>query len=300
MKEKFMKLRKIILAVISIYAIAFYFEYDDKLYAKVLRFANNMQGLTNRIDLDLYKVNIEAKTIQNVKDNLSGITYNPNTNTLFAITNRPREIHELSLEGELLRTIVLKGFKDTEGITFVKDNTLTIVDERKAGFYLLDVNKSTSEIDIKDIQKKFQLKINSFENFGYEGIAYNSLEDEFYLVNEKFSKELITVSNWLENKSSMKVSMESNENSVTSSLRDLSGMHYSNKYKNLLVLSHESRLLVEVDKDGEKLSFMDLESGFMGLKNNIPQAEGVTMDNEDNIYIVSEPNLFYKFKKQNI
>ena len=44
--------------------------------------------------------------------------------------------------------------------------------------------------------------------------------------------------------------------------------------------------------------FMTLLGGFNGLKKTIPRAEGVTMDEAGTLYMVSEPNLFYRFEKQ--
>lgn len=37
--------------------------------------------------------------------------------------------------------------------------------------------------------------------------------------------------------------------------------------------------------------------GFNGLKNTIPRAEGVAIDEQGTLYMVSEPNLFYRLEK---
>lgn len=42
---------------------------------------------------------------------------------------------------------------------------------------------------------------------------------------------------------------------------------------------------------------MTLLRGFNGLKNTIPRAEGVAIDEQGALYMVSEPNLFYRFEK---
>ncbi len=65
------------------------------------------------------------------------------------------------------------------------------------------------------------------------------------------------------------------------------------------MLSADSHLLLELDEKGEQVSFMTLLGGFNGLKKTIPRAEGVTMDEAGTLYMVSEPNLFYRFEKNN-
>ncbi len=54
-------------------------------------------------------------------------------------------------------------------------------------------------------------------------------------------------------------------------------------------------MAVEFDEDGQAISALALWRGFHGLKNNVPQAEGIAIGPEGQIFIVSEPNLFYVF-----
>ena len=81
-------------------------------------------------------------------------------------------------------------------------------------------------------------------------------------------------------------------------MRNLSALAVDPRTGHLLVLSADSHLLLELDEHGEQVSFMTLLGGFNGLKNTIPRAEGVTMDEAGTLYMVSEPNLFYRFEKQ--
>jgi uncharacterized protein YjiK len=37
--------------------------------------------------------------------------------------------------------------------------------------------------------------------------------------------------------------------------------------------------------------------GRHGLQRSVPQAEGLASDEQGNLYLVSEPNLFYRFSK---
>jgi uncharacterized protein YjiK len=79
---------------------------------------------------------------------------------------------------------------------------------------------------------------------------------------------------------------------------DFSGLHFDRLTRNLLVVSDEAKLLAEVTCQGKRLGFMDLEKGFCGLTRDIPQPEGVAMDEERRIYVVSEPDLLYIYHIQ--
>ena len=82
-------------------------------------------------------------------------------------------------------------------------------------------------------------------------------------------------------------------------VRDLSSLQYDERSGHLLALSDESFLVLELDIDGRPLSTLSLLNGRHGLKKRVPQAEGIAMDDQGSLYLVSEPNLFYVFKKPN-
>ena len=293
-----MNYKKILIVLIVIYSSASVFEIDDRVYGYANKVINELKGIKNSIQLDEYKVDMESKKITEIKKNLSGLTYNITTKTLFAISNRPQIIYELTKNGKLIRKIKLKGFKDTEGIVFIKDNLFAIVDEKKQSIYIIKIDENTEIIKRKKVVSKFLLKIDSYSNLGYEGIAYDKITNNFFIVNEKLPMQLITISNWLNDSENISINFESKIQQLDHFMDDFSGLHFDYKSRNILFLSEESSLVAEVSLSGDKLSFMDLESGFVGLKNDIPQAEGITMDEDGALYIVSEPNLFYRFVKK--
>ncbi|MCJ2374054.1 SdiA-regulated domain-containing protein [Pseudomonas sp. RGM 3321] len=79
--------------------------------------------------------------------------------------------------------------------------------------------------------------------------------------------------------------------------RDLSDGHYDPRTGHLLLLSDQSRSITELDGKGRFVSIRSLLGAFSDLQNSAPQPEGLTMDRDGNLYVVSEPNLFYKFSK---
>ena len=66
----------------------------------------------------------------------------------------------------------------------------------------------------------------------------------------------------------------------------------------MLLLGEESSVLYEYTPGGRLLGLMPLWADMNGLDDYIPQPEGVALDADGSLYIVSEPNLFYRFDKK--
>jgi uncharacterized protein YjiK len=273
---------------LSIFSIFHLIDLDDKLLFDI--FSKDSQNMISHKENIFY-----FKEIKEIEENLSGITYSPKTNTLFAITNAPRDIYELDKQGNVLRIIELKGFRDTEDITYIKDDLFAIVDEDLSGFYIVKITNETSLIDRNDSIKNFMIDVRTLENFGLEGISYDLKNDIFYLVNERNPKKVITVKGFMNsNPIVINEKFEIVENNEY--LGDFSAINFDNKSKNIYILSEESRILGRVDDKKSFSKFLDLEDN--KTSSNMKNPEGITKDSDGNIYIVGEPNHFLSIKKR--
>lgn len=273
---------------LSIFSIFHLIDLDDKLLFDI--FSKDSQNMISHKENIFY-----FKEIKEIEENLSGITYSPKTNTLFAITNAPRDIYELDKQGNVLRIIELKGFRDTEDITHIKDDLFAIVDENLSGFYIVKITNETSLINRNDSIKSFMIDVRTFENFGLEGISYDLKNDIFYLVNERNPKKVITVKGFM-NSNPIVINEKFEIVKNNEYLGDFSAINFDNKSKNIYILSEESRILGRVDDKKSFSKFLDLEDN--KTSSNMKNPEGITKDSDGNIYIVGEPNHFLSIKKR--
>ena len=273
--------------IIFVLYLVHYLDLDDKLLYRLFHSDNSLLESKNYEHTKVFKV------IPEIKKNLSGITYSPKTDTLFAITNSPRYIYELNKNGEFLREIELSGFKDTEDLTHIKDVIFAILDEKDDTFYIFNIYNHTTKILLDDYIKKFTYSVKNFENFGLEGITYDIKNDKFYIVNERNPKKVISIKGIME-ETPIYIKIKNEISNNNSYLGDFSAVYFDNKKDELFILSDESSLLSKLDKFGNFIDFLDLYPSI-----NIPQItsiEGMTRDNDGTIYIVGEPNLFLSIK----
>jgi uncharacterized protein YjiK len=242
------------------------------------------------VHLDEFTLAKGPVRIKNVRDDASGLTYSPKTKSLFLVINGRCEIVELSLEGRVKRVISTVGFNDIEGIAHVKDDVFYVAEEGRGTICRVTIEEKTEVIRYGSASVT-RVATGHLGNRGLEGLAYDPDGKRFFAVKEGSPRKIYEIAEPEEGKKgSAKVKNPWNIQSRRLGMRDLSGIYYHRKSGHLLIVSDESSCLVETTLQGQELSRLELRSA--------PQAEGVTMDDKGNLYICSEPNLFFVYKKK--
>ncbi len=201
----------------------------------------------------------------------SGLAISLNGNRLWTVSDRKKRVYQLDLQGNVLKKLPKTQF-DLEGITTTEnENELWIIGERKR--QLIQIDTLGNEI------RRMKIDLPGSKNEGLEGIAWNSKEKAFYLLNEKKPGALIKLDHHF--------SIE--KKYVLDVASDYSGLFYDAVLDKFWIASDESRLLM-------------LWSPQLGVERTfspgINKAEGVAVDaRRKRIYIVSDAeNALFVFK----
>jgi uncharacterized protein YjiK len=297
-----MKFHKIIpfsLIVVSLVSIVYFF----RLEAIGWYFLHNAQSSNDPHALNLknYQVVIDGLAIEGLK-NASDLTYNADSNTLYTVLNQESKLIELSLDGKVLRSIQIDGVDDMEGVTHLYGDHYVIADERDSRLVLMELPSHASTVDVTHAPK-IRLGMNDKGNKNFEGISWDMHQQRLLVVKERDPKYMISVKGLVEGRINQPLHLDVEKLSqyddmLNWAMRDLSAVHYISESGHTLLLSEESKLVKEFDEHAKPLGALSLWKGFHGLKANIPQAEGIALDNQSNLYIISEPNLLYVFRPQ--
>ena len=283
----------LLLAIAAAYGLAFAMHWDDRGLLWVLERFESKAEQKESIWLPDYRVVIDAKPLPGMeKDEASDLAYNPQTKTLFSVMGKNPFLVELTLDGDVLRKIPLVGWSNPEGLTVMENGLLAIVDEREHLLTIVNIDANTKTLNIADFPK-YNLGPSRNQNKAFEAIAWDPRRQQLLLGEERPPQLYVWKSDGGKVLSGSKQKVPSDE----LDLRNLSALSIDPRTGHTLVLSADSHMLLELDELGEQVSFMTLLSGFNGLKNTIPRAEGVAIDENGTLYMVSEPNLFYRFEK---
>ena len=245
-----------------------------------------------------YQVVIEAQPIAGLEDDVSALTYDPDRRSLFSVTNHKAELIELSLDGQVLRRIALVGFGDAEAVEYIGPGTYVISDERAQRLFKVHVDERTRWLDAAD-SEQLSLGLGLNGNKGFEGLAYDSQGRRLFVAKERDPLRILEITGFPSAEQRLNLHVADDlKRDRRLFVRDLSSLQFDERSGHLLALSDESRLVVELDVDGRPISTLSLLRGMHGLNRSVPQAEGLAMDEVGELYLVSEPNLFYRFTKK--
>jgi len=285
----------LLLVVAAAYGLAFAMHWDDRGVLWVLERFETPAERQESIWLPDYRAVIDAKPLVGMeKDEASDVAYDPQTKTLFSVMGKNPFLVELNLQGDVLRKMPLVGWSNPEAVTVMGNGLLAIVDEREHLLSIVKVDADTRELNIANFPK-YDLGPSKDQNKAFEALVWDAHNQQM-LLGEERPPALFT---W---KSADGVTLTGDKQKLASNaldIRNLSALAIDPRTRHTLALSADSHLLLELDEKGEQVSFMTLLGGFNGLKKTIPRAEGVTMDEAGTLYMVSEPNLFYRLEKQN-
>lgn len=279
-----MRLLKRVIVVVLLGVILFMVRDDIRyVYQLILKYGDKPSALA----LSSYKAVIQQKTVAGVKSNLSGLTYSAEDRMLFAVINNPPELVWLTTEGQLVGRMPLQGIHDPESIAWSGGNQFQIGSEKDGAVY-----KTQVDIQRGTMQIISMVKLEGYDkakNKGLEGTAWDAKNERLYAAKER---KPIMIKEVEMSKNGITRALPS---AITASVSDVSGLEYHAPTDSLLVLSDESKMILEVSSEWRVRDRLFLTAEWSGLRDDIPQPEGIAMDNENNLYIVSEPNLFYKF-----
>jgi uncharacterized protein YjiK len=226
--------------------------------------------------------------IRGVSNNASGVTYSPRTDSLFVVINSPENVVELDTRGKVKRKIHLDGFRDTEGIAYVGGDQFAIVEEGRHVLSIVTLDQNTSRVG--PAVRSVVVDPQSGGNNGLEGVCYDEADQRFFIVKERHPRKIYCFSMPEPGRNNPAITHPWDIDADSLGLRDLSGIWHDSKTGHLLILSHESRRVVECTVAGEEVDALELPS--------IPQAEGIAMDKRGTLYICSEPDRLYIYTRK--
>ncbi len=214
--------------------------------------------------------------------------------------NNPEELVAIDANGQFMARYPLEGFTDVEAVTYLGDDLLVVAEERSQTLVIMPVPNRPGALQRGDFAS-LSLALGEEDNAGFEGLGYDRAGDRLFVVKEHSPRKLYEIQGLkasLDGQLNIKVIDREAWIEDKDMASDLSSVHFDERTGHLVLLSDEAKMLLELDGRGELVSFRSLWSGFAGLDKSVPQAEGMTFDARGDLYLVSEPNLFYAFERK--
>jgi len=258
--------------------------------AAVLAASSLANAAVTSVDLSNYHLAGTYALPGGIADEASSVTWNWDTNTLFTLGDEGDAIVQVSKTGQLINSMSLTGFLDTEGMTYIGNGKFVITEERRQQAFLLtyNANGTVDKTALQMAQLGPQLGDGGAGNVGIEGISYDPRTGTFITVKEK-TPQAVNSHNINFTTGGVTTSSLFNPSLGVADLSDVQVLSTvigsGADADNLLLFSQETGRLLEVTRTGTVLSFFNLAG--------VGNAEGVTIDADGNIYIVGEDPTLY-------
>lgn len=239
---------------------------------------------------------------------VSAVTYNWDTDTLFVVGDGGTSITQISKTGQLIDTMTLAQgsspqgteFYDPEGLTYIGNGQFVMTEERDRTAVLVTYQAGTTLTRANAPTVALGTNVG---NVGIEGLSYDPLTGGFIFAKEKtpisvFQSTIDFVNGTASNGSASTVLNTELFSSTGLGVVDLADVYAlsnigsivgADEEGNLLLLSQESAQILEVDRAGNILSTLNIVSDPGNpLDVASQQHEGLTMDSNGYIYVVSE------------
>ncbi len=238
---------------------------------------------------------------------VSAVTYNWDTDTLFVVGDGGTSIVQVSKTGQLIDSMTLApgsspqgtDFYDTEGLTYVGGGKFVLIEERDRQANLLTYvpNTTLTKSNVQTVKLG-----TTVGNIGIEGISYDPQTGGFIAVKETqpegiFQTGIDFAAGTATNGSPTTVNSTNLFNPALANLLDFADVYALSNLSSLsgpdsshlLVLSQESGKIVNIDRSGNIYSSLTILSDPGNPLSVVDQQhEGLTMDNNGFLYVVSE------------
>jgi uncharacterized protein YjiK len=249
--------------------------------------SSSASSLRTTLDLTGYKL-AGSYSLPSKAAEASGITWNWDTDTLFVIGDEGKAIVQINKTGAQIDTMTLSGFADTEGIAYIGNGKFVVTEERLQDAYLLTYSAGGTATRSSLPSVSIGATV---DNIGIEGISYDRVTGNYFAVKEKdsqavhslkidFSLKTISVSSLFD-----PALLKMADLSDVQTLTGVSALS-ATAQNNLLIVSQESSMLLEVTRTGTIVSKFDLKS----ISTDI---EGVTIDKNGVIYLTAQTPKLY-------
>ncbi len=227
----------------------------------------------------------------------SGVTYNRDTGTLFAIGDEGEALYQLSLTGQVMDRMFFdnsrprpdRALDDPEGVSYMGNGKFMIADERRGTGWITSYAAGTT-VGV-GVMPGFVFAGTADSNSGLEGVAYDPITDSAWGVKESSSVSIYQQSNITNGEASVTTNPFPGNRFTREGITSLSDIYMlasseafaeDVRKMNLLVLCRDNSTIYEYTRAGVLVDQLNI-SGF-----GLHTIEGMTMDDMGNIYLVAE------------